>query len=724
MAITLDGTNGIGAPGTETFGDGTALGGATNPVVSMAKGADSYVQGYIVNNTNDPSSSADLVAYPSNGTDGHGWVDIGITSLAYADPVYTVTGPNEAYLFGSAPTGSGATGNLVIATDNTGTANSIQFYTGGFTQAKSAAKMTINSSGAIAYGTSYGTSGQVLTSNGTGGVPTWNTLTVSGTGGTTASGNVTLTSASSGAQSVTPTTWGQVVTLPDATTMTKAATVFNIRNAGDFPLKLVNTAGTILGFIFPQTSVVVGLADNSTSAGVWTADNLQVMAVTASQFFQGLTSSGQVSTRVSLDADRTLLLFGGSANNLYGVVYDQSTQTWGTMTLIRSAAAKNTAGLIATNTVLVVSCNTSTALQGVVLSISGTSITVNSAASRTIGATPQTSGWTFNVVGTSYVVAYNVGGTSNKAIAFTVSGTTVTIGASETTLQAALSSIAAYTVSSSVILFFTQGASTSVYAQPYTVSGTTLTNGTNATITSASSSYRVLPISSGARWVVVCADAGASNFNAYIISVSGTTATASGVTFQTGIGGAPALTYSDMIVSGNKLIVCSLNSSNYPSFNIVTDTSGTPTAGTANATLNITLTASTVSAVRASGNKAIFFLYASGSYRVVAIDYSGSSPTITSLQGISSSMDWLQRSNFDGSRSATYMNGLTYSYAQTSNSNGYRSAVVSSTNFTAIYPTQAQPSGGTTIIGAANELWYSDFDTAWGLIQRLECATV
>jgi hypothetical protein len=154
MSVVIDGTNGITAPGTETFGDGTALGGATNPIVSMAKGAAGYVQSYIINNTNGGSSSADIVAYPSNGSDSHGWVDMGITSLSYNDSTYTITGPNESYLFSSAPSGSSTTGNLVIATDNTGTANDIQFYTGGFTQAKSAAKMVIqNSTGNVGIGT-------------------------------------------------------------------------------------------------------------------------------------------------------------------------------------------------------------------------------------------------------------------------------------------------------------------------------------------------------------------------------------------------------------------------------------------------------------------------------------------------------------------------------------------------------------------------------------------
>ena len=131
------------------------IGGTTNPIINMSGASTNYVQAYVNNTTNGGSSSADLVAYPNNGTDSHGWVDMGITSLGYNDTTYTVTGPNESYLFGSAPSGSSTTGNLVIATDNTGTSNSIQFYTNGFTQAKSAAKMVIDgATGNVGIGTS------------------------------------------------------------------------------------------------------------------------------------------------------------------------------------------------------------------------------------------------------------------------------------------------------------------------------------------------------------------------------------------------------------------------------------------------------------------------------------------------------------------------------------------------------------------------------------------
>jgi hypothetical protein len=133
--------------GGALFGTGSALGGTTNPIVTQSGAANNYIQTYIYNSTNNASSSADFVAYANNSTDAHGWVDVGFTSQTYADATYTVTGPNEAYLFGSAPSGSGKTGNLVYATDSTGTENVHQFYVGGFTQAKSAWKAKVDGNG-------------------------------------------------------------------------------------------------------------------------------------------------------------------------------------------------------------------------------------------------------------------------------------------------------------------------------------------------------------------------------------------------------------------------------------------------------------------------------------------------------------------------------------------------------------------------------------------------
>ena len=131
-------------PGVLTLGNGTLVTGATNPIFRAASSANSYVQGYVHNDNTGISASADLVAFPNNGTDVSGWVDLGITSSTYADTTYTCTGPNESYLFASALSGGGTTGNLVYATDSTGSANAHQWYVGGFTQAKSAYKMQLD----------------------------------------------------------------------------------------------------------------------------------------------------------------------------------------------------------------------------------------------------------------------------------------------------------------------------------------------------------------------------------------------------------------------------------------------------------------------------------------------------------------------------------------------------------------------------------------------------
>jgi hypothetical protein len=128
-------------------GGTTPLGGITNPITAFSSSANNFVQTYVYNATNGTSASADLVAYANNSDGVTGFVDMGFTSQTYADASYSVTGPNESYLFGSAASGSGTTGNLVYATDSTGTANSHQWYVGGFNQAKGAWKMQLTSTG-------------------------------------------------------------------------------------------------------------------------------------------------------------------------------------------------------------------------------------------------------------------------------------------------------------------------------------------------------------------------------------------------------------------------------------------------------------------------------------------------------------------------------------------------------------------------------------------------
>ena len=104
----------------------------TNPTI-IAKGAGStYTQVALINGTS--TGSSDFIAYGDNypgPSNDHGWADVGFTGSAFSDPNYTITKSNDAYLFGSAVSGSGG-GNLVIATDNTGSYNDIVIAASGF----------------------------------------------------------------------------------------------------------------------------------------------------------------------------------------------------------------------------------------------------------------------------------------------------------------------------------------------------------------------------------------------------------------------------------------------------------------------------------------------------------------------------------------------------------------------------------------------------------------
>ena len=103
----------------------------TNPTLVIRKDDNDYVQSVIYNGNSGTSASADFIAYANNGDDNSGWIDMGITSSGFNDPSFTITGANDGYIFMSAPNGTSGKGNLVIATDETGTENKIIFAAGG-----------------------------------------------------------------------------------------------------------------------------------------------------------------------------------------------------------------------------------------------------------------------------------------------------------------------------------------------------------------------------------------------------------------------------------------------------------------------------------------------------------------------------------------------------------------------------------------------------------------
>ena len=92
---------------------------------------------------------------------------------------------------------------------------------------------------------------------------------------------MTLTPTSAGAQAIAPTGYGQYVTLPDATKCVLGNNLFSVYNTSDFPYGIKDNAGNQLGWIAPHKSVLIGLADQTIPAGVWTLPGIQKLAVTA-----------------------------------------------------------------------------------------------------------------------------------------------------------------------------------------------------------------------------------------------------------------------------------------------------------------------------------------------------------------------------------------------------------------------------------------------------------
>lgn len=212
---------------TLRVGTSPLLTGTTNPVIAATGSFNNYMENYVYNSLAGSSSSADFVMYTNNSTDAAGWGDIGYTSSVYNEAAYSITGPNEVYLFASALNAS-FTGNIVYATSGTGSENAHQWYVGGFAQAKSAYEMQLNatnltvavpivaganaiSGGAItsASGNITATTGDIVATAGNivataGNISTTAGSITSATTLTATSGNITATAGNVVARSITP----------------------------------------------------------------------------------------------------------------------------------------------------------------------------------------------------------------------------------------------------------------------------------------------------------------------------------------------------------------------------------------------------------------------------------------------------------------------------------------------------------------------------------------
>jgi len=448
--------------------------------------------------------------------------------------------------------------------------------------------------------TTAGTTGQALVSAGAS-APAFGTLPIAGGGtnstATPTAGGVVYGTGTAQAYSAVGTT-GQALVSAGASapafgtlgvagggtgvTATPANGELLIGNGTGFT-KSTLTAGT--GISITNGSGAITIASSTTSVPIGTDLAVTDYSLTLPTAIASAVSANIRTQTLALDATRELMLFGGTLG-LQAVVYDSSTGTFGTVVLVRTVSLfsyifEAALALVSSSSVLVCSLPfNGSALSTVVLSISGSTITVNTAVATSLALTSSLvyANTRLVAVGSSYVLNYYDATTTLPAFrAITVSGTTPTVGAELALATAGTNLHHSYAYSSSVLLSLSC-TTLSAYAVPISVSGSTLTLGTATTLTvSASSANAALTsgvLSTGR--VAVAVQTGSTTVTCSVITVTGTTATASTAATTIVASGNGA----QMQIFSNQAFVWGGYAGGSSQISVLTDTAGVATVGT------------------------------------------------------------------------------------------------------------------------------------------------
>ena len=402
-------------------------------------------------------------------------------------------------------------------------------------------------------------------------------------GGQTYSTSVQLTAQSPYAITLTPTGAGLSVTMPDSTLCTTGAK-WQISNQGAHDISLRDSTGAALGFVRGGGTSVIALTSGATAAGVWSCSGTEILGVVVD--FQGqLTTAGIATYRgyVQLSPDKHVFFWGANAGVLYACVYDCATATMSGIVAVRAVMSFAAAAKIDSGSVLVVSCDASTAMQAVVLSVSGTAITVNTAASATL-ASAMTGIGRLVPVGASWVVEYSR--TTGKVAAISVSGNTATIGTeqSPTSISGDVPPRVYATGSVARVVYSTGSA---INCMPFTVSGSTMTPGTLASAASSTpavNNYKTMQLGGD----VLALHTNGGYWVASVFRIATTTeAVTSANIFSHGDFVASNLNYQHFdlsVVSASKVLFIARANASGTSIGVnllMTNSNGTATAGTA-----------------------------------------------------------------------------------------------------------------------------------------------
>lgn len=358
---------------------------------------------------------------------------------------------------------------------------------------------------------------------------------------TTSATSITLTSSSTGYQSIAMTALGKHVTLPDATALTLGGPVFIIKNDGGYPFGIRDNAGTLIMGVVAGGIAYVTLQDKTTAAGLWsvTGDNLEPGLVTIDNTFSATYASTVLPQFVALDNNKSIHFLTNPSGHLYGVVVDNATSSMGTPVLITTVTKLNTAFKVSSTSAIIFFGNGVNNSQCVVASVSGTIISLGTPAtapdyswvSEDFVQAPKIA----QLTSTLYIASEAPGTTATTVVAVSVSGTTITIG-SLTNIISSSSSTGSTTTykltDSTALVIYKSGAGPwRSNAVVVSVSGTTCTVGTPVACPSSdadnSASAPASCLLSATKAIVGYNESSATGYAYFCaLTISGTTVTA------------------------------------------------------------------------------------------------------------------------------------------------------------------------------------------------------
>jgi len=188
---------------------------------------------------------------------------------------------------------------------------------------------------------------------------------------------------------------------------------------------------------------------------------------------------GAISKVFSVDATHDVFFTyyaTATLSNIYATVFDKTANLWGTPVLVYTVAGSIANYSVEQLTATAYSfsiANSTTSFDINIITVSGTTVTVG-AVNQLVTTIVANSKSSIISIGSTFVFCYSETTVLRKAVAFTVSGTTITFG---TIIAVSLASSPAYVIDSTTLMLIGALSATSQQQSLVTVSGTTLTVG-------------------------------------------------------------------------------------------------------------------------------------------------------------------------------------------------------------------------------------------------------